>query len=86
MNLAIFEGVSVIAALVKEFELDFAPGYLDERLLEDLSATPRYSASLTLPMVRLLSPLKGLGLALRLTSNLETQAGPLLVKVARRKA
>lgn len=51
MNLALFEAVTVLASLLKEFDFEFAPDYLDRAQLADAGLTPRYSASLTLPMV-----------------------------------
>ena len=49
-DLAKFEAVAVLAALVREFDFEFAPGYSPE--LAEGQKTPMYRPSLTLPMVR----------------------------------
>ena len=52
---------SVMATIIKDFDLTFAPGYLENVEMLDCAPTPRYQDSLTLPMVRcsllLFSPL-----------------------------
>ncbi|KNE98919.1 hypothetical protein PSTG_07764 [Puccinia striiformis f. sp. tritici PST-78] len=57
MNLAILEAVKVIVQVLREFELEFAEGWLENvpkgEFIEGVTSqyrTPMYSASLTLPM------------------------------------
>ncbi|GAA5838846.1 hypothetical protein JCM5353_003486 [Sporobolomyces roseus] len=50
MNLALYEAVSVLAAITKEFDLSFAPGYLQRTEMVDIEFTPRYQGALTLSM------------------------------------
>lgn len=40
-----------MAAVVRDFDLAFAPGYLENVEMVDCEKTPRYRTSLTLPMV-----------------------------------
>ncbi|KAM0756345.1 putative cytochrome P450 monooxygenase [Meredithblackwellia eburnea MCA 4105] len=49
-TLAIYEASSVIASILKDFDLEFEPGWLDKVEMCEREATPRYSDSLTLPM------------------------------------
>lgn len=49
-DLAKFEAVAVLAALLREFNFEFAPGYSPK--LAEGQSTPLYRPSLTLPMVR----------------------------------
>lgn len=39
-----------MATIIKEYELSFAPGYLENVEMVDCEQTPRYGDSLTLPM------------------------------------
>lgn len=41
---------SVMAAIFKDYEISFAPGYLENVEMVDCEQTPRYADSLTLPM------------------------------------
>lgn len=52
-QLATFEGVSVLTALLQHFDFEFAPGYLESvpKIALD-EATPKYANSLTLPMAQ----------------------------------
>ncbi|GAA5997838.1 hypothetical protein JCM5350_002745 [Sporobolomyces pararoseus] len=50
MNLALYEGVSVLAAIIRDFDLSFAPGYLENTPMLDMEFTPRYAGALTLSM------------------------------------
>ena len=50
MNLALYEGVSVLAAIIREFDLSFGPGYLENTPMLDMEFTPRYAGALTLSM------------------------------------
>lgn len=54
-NLATYEGVAALVAIVQNFDLQFAPGWLEKAeltkgLFNDPQPTPLYSFSLTLPM------------------------------------
>lgn len=51
-ELAKFEACAVLSALLRNFDFDFAPGYLETTPMMDSELTPRYQPSLTLPMVR----------------------------------
>lgn len=53
MNLANFEGISVMVEILRSFDLSFAENYLAtvERTTLKGENTPMYVASLTLPMV-----------------------------------
>ena len=42
-----------MATIIKDFDLSFAPGYLETVEMIDCEKTPRHQASLTLPLVRL---------------------------------
>ena len=46
-----------MAALIRDFDLNFAPGYLENVEMLFGEKTPRYANSLTLPMARAPSPL-----------------------------
>jgi hypothetical protein len=50
MNLALYEGVSVLAAIIRDFDLSFAPGYLETTDMVDIEFSPRYLGALTLSM------------------------------------
>lgn len=50
MNLALYEGVSVLAAIIREFDLTFAPDYLETTPMVDIEFSPRYMGALTLSM------------------------------------
>ncbi|GAA6058972.1 hypothetical protein JCM10212_001682 [Sporobolomyces blumeae] len=50
MNLALYEGVSVLSALARDFDFHFAPGYLEKTEMVDIEFTPRYVGALTLAM------------------------------------
>lgn len=45
-----------MAAITSEFDLSFAPGWLDSVPMMETENTPKYHPSLTLPMVRLSAP------------------------------
>ncbi|GAA6057630.1 hypothetical protein JCM3770_005004 [Rhodotorula araucariae] len=49
-NLALYEGTAVLAAILRAFDLDFAPGYLDHVEMSDYERTPKYKGALTLSM------------------------------------
>ncbi|ORY63680.1 putative cytochrome P450 monooxygenase [Leucosporidium creatinivorum] len=55
MDLAKYEAASVLAAISREFDLSFAPGWLGTVPMMATEQTPRYQPSLTLPM---LTPLR----------------------------
>lgn len=50
-DLAKFEAVAVLSALLREFDFEFAPGYLETVPMMSSEKTPKYQPSLTLPMV-----------------------------------
>ncbi|GAA5992515.1 hypothetical protein JCM10908_000857 [Rhodotorula pacifica] len=50
MNLALFEGSAVLAALVRDFDFDFGKDYLATTPMCETERTPLYRASVTLPM------------------------------------
>ncbi|GAA5895285.1 uncharacterized protein JCM6883_001461 [Sporobolomyces salmoneus] len=50
MNLALYEGVSVLAAIIRDYDLSFAPNYLENTEMVDIEFTPRYLGALTLSM------------------------------------
>lgn len=50
MNLALYEGVSVLAAIIRDYDLSFAPNYLETTEMVDIEFTPRYLGALTLSM------------------------------------
>lgn len=54
-ELAKYEGAAVLAAIFREFDLEFASDYLATVTMMDTEEVPRYAASLTLP---LLEPLR----------------------------
>ncbi|KDE06199.1 hypothetical protein MVLG_03479 [Microbotryum lychnidis-dioicae p1A1 Lamole] len=54
-DLARYEGAGMLATILRSFEFDFAPGYLDKVAMVENERTPMYKTSLTLPMA---SPLK----------------------------
>ncbi|TNY20945.1 putative cytochrome P450 monooxygenase [Rhodotorula diobovata] len=49
-NLALYEGTAVLASLLRSFDLDFAPRYLDSVVMCDTEKTPMYKGALTLSM------------------------------------
>lgn len=51
MNLALFEGSAVLAALAREFDFEFGKDYLATVPMCENDNTPLYRPSLTLPMV-----------------------------------
>lgn len=51
MNLALFEGSAVLAALAREFDFEFGKDYLATVPMCENDNTPLYRSSLTLPMV-----------------------------------
>ncbi|GAA97031.1 uncharacterized protein L969DRAFT_54045 [Mixia osmundae IAM 14324] len=57
-NLATYEGIAAIVAIVRRFDLAFAPGYLDNTKMatgiafNDPLPSPLYQVSLTLPMAQ----------------------------------
>ncbi|KAL8276743.1 hypothetical protein RQP46_010852 [Phenoliferia psychrophenolica] len=51
-TLALYEATAVMAAIIGEFDLKLAPGYLDAVEMVRGEPTPRYANSLTLPMIR----------------------------------
>lgn len=56
MNLALFEGSAVLAALAREFDFQFGKDYLATVPMCENDNTPLYRPSLTLPMVSCPSP------------------------------
>ncbi|GAA5940667.1 hypothetical protein JCM1841_002016 [Sporobolomyces salmonicolor] len=49
-NLALYEGAAVLAAIVRDFDLSFAPGYLETTRMTDIDSTPCSVGALTLTM------------------------------------
>ncbi|BGP59269.1 hypothetical protein NBRC10512v2_000563 [Rhodotorula toruloides] len=49
-NLALYEGTSVLNAVTREFDLSFAPGYLENVKMCDFEQTPLYKGALTLSL------------------------------------
>ncbi|GAA5933384.1 uncharacterized protein JCM15063_001301 [Sporobolomyces koalae] len=50
MNLAMYEGVSVLAAIIRDFDVTFAPDYLETTEMTNCEFSPRYAGALTLSM------------------------------------
>lgn len=70
-----------MAAIVAEFDLKLAPGYLENLETVDCEKTPRYASTLMHPMVISHLPT----LLLQTYDCFRLQKDPLLVTVARRK-
>ncbi|SCZ87604.1 BZ3500_MvSof-1268-A1-R1_Chr2-2g05070 [Microbotryum saponariae] len=49
-DLARYEGAGMLATILRGFDVDFAPGYLDKVAMIENERTPMYKTSLTLPM------------------------------------
>jgi hypothetical protein len=46
----LYEGTSVLNAVTREFDLSFAPGYLENVKMCDFEKTPLYKGALTLSL------------------------------------